>query len=281
MRALNPAHAPLSCRSMSATFVPPTIHPSPATGGRLLCFDTLRSTNIWAREHIATLQPGDVVVTRHQTSGRGRFARPWFAAPGAGLTLSLVLDGAALAGVAPNLAQAAALGVRRTLARAGIAALLHWPNDVMVNCRKIAGLLAESTDAGRRIVLGLGLNVNLSAATLDAAIPDRPATSMAVETGHAFDLEAVQSEVIETVAHTLRELQVGGFAALATEWAEHDGLIGHPLRLALNEAQTVEGNYAGVDELGRLCLTDAHGERTAYWAGEVMKIQPNSLQSSA
>ena len=257
---------------MPAPSAPPTIVPSPATGGRLWRFDSLPSTNQWARENNASLQPGDVIATQHQTAGRGRFDRPWFAAPGASLALSLVLDGVALAGVAPNLAQAAALGVRRTLARAGIAALLQWPNDILVENRKIAGLLAESTDAGRRIVLGLGLNVNVPAATLKRVIPERPATSLAVETGLAFDLEAVQAEVLESVVRALRELQAGGFAALAPEWAAHDALSGRSLRLALNETQTVEGRYAGVDELGRLCLTDKQGKNTAFWAGEVQRL---------
>ncbi len=121
-------------------------------------------------------------------------------------------------------------------------------------------------------MLGLGLNVNLSAAALDAAIPGRPTTSMAIETGNVFDLQSVQSEILTALAQTLRELQAGGFAALASEWAAHDGLSGQMLRLALNETQTVEGNYAGVDELGRLCLTDTHGIRTSYWAGEVQKL---------
>ncbi len=258
---------------MSATFVPSAIGSSPATGGRLWRFDSLPSTNLWARENIASLQPGDVIATQHQTAGRGRFERPWFAAPGASLALSLVLDGVALAGVAPNLAQAAALGVRRTLARTGIAALLQWPNDILVASRKIAGLLAESTDAGRRIVLGLGLNVNVPAATLKQEIPGRPATSMAVETGQAFELEAVQAELLINVVSALRELQAGGFAALAPEWAAHDALNGRSLRLALNETQTVEGNYAGVDELGRLRLTDKQGKSTAYWAGEVQRLR--------
>lgn len=261
---------------MPATFAPPTIRPSPATGGRIWRFDTLPSTSGWARENIARLRPGDVVATRHQTAGRGRFDRRWFSAPGDSLALSLVLDGAALSGVAPNLAQAAALGVRRALARAGLAAMLHWPNDVLVNGRKIAGLLAESIDGGRRIVLGIGLNVNIPAATLAAAIPDRPATSMALEAGRRFEPEAVQSEILEKVTQAILELQAGSFAALAAEWAAHDGLCGQRLRLSLHETQAVEGRYAGLDRLGRLCLTDARGQCTAYWAGEVQKLLDGS-----
>jgi BirA family biotin operon repressor/biotin-[acetyl-CoA-carboxylase] ligase len=138
---------------------------------------------------------GALVVAEEQTAGRGRLGRRWLAPAGTSLLCSLQLRPAVAPEHLPELT-----GVASHACAEAIAALtklepeLKFPNDVLVTGRKVAGILAEARE--ERVVLGLGVNVNVAAEELPPAL-ERPATSLLVETGDDVDRVGLLVELLE------------------------------------------------------------------------------------
>jgi BirA family biotin operon repressor/biotin-[acetyl-CoA-carboxylase] ligase len=133
---------------------------------------------------------GTVVVADEQTEGRGRLGRPWIAPPGRSLLCSVQLRPAVPGERLPELTGLAARACGEAIAAlTGLKPELKFPNDLLVEGRKVAGILAEAREG--RIVLGIGVNVNLSEEELPVEV-DRPATSLLVETGR----ELVRAELL-------------------------------------------------------------------------------------
>jgi BirA family transcriptional regulator, biotin operon repressor / biotin---[acetyl-CoA-carboxylase] ligase len=127
---------------------------------------------------------GATVATDHQTHGRGRLGRTWEAPAGRGLLFSVLLTPKPPMAIWPELSLVAGDAVAEALrAEAGVTAALSHPNDVLVEGRKVAGILPEAST--RRVVLGIGVNVDQRAEELPAETP-KPATSLYVETGREW-----------------------------------------------------------------------------------------------
>ena len=138
---------------------------------------------------------GALVVAEEQTAGRGRLGRSWFAPAGTSLLCSLQLRPDTPTERLPELTGVAARACADAIAAlTGLEPALKFPNDVLVGGRKVAGILAEARDG--RIVLGVGINVNLPADELPEDV-DRPATSLLVETGRELDRAELLAELLE------------------------------------------------------------------------------------
>jgi BirA family biotin operon repressor/biotin-[acetyl-CoA-carboxylase] ligase len=239
---------------------------------RMLRLEQVPSTNQWALDHLPTLQNGDVVWALHQTAGRGRLGRSWHDVPGKNLLVSVVLTDPTCLGLTPNIGQVAALGVRDTLRHYGIPGTVKWPNDVMVGERKIAGMLVEAAPGKAGCVMGIGLNVDMSADELAAAPLDPPPTSMAAELGRRVDLRPVLTVLLRALATWFAAVRSRGLGPLLEAWAESDWLAGHWVEVQ-TERGAVQGRYAGLDEAGRLCLGDAAGNVQAFWTGDAHRLR--------
>jgi BirA family biotin operon repressor/biotin-[acetyl-CoA-carboxylase] ligase len=139
---------------------------------------------------------GAVVATDEQTEGRGRLGRTWEAPPGSSLLFSVVLAPPVQAGRLPELSVVAGEAVAEAIAtETGLSPALKEPNDVLVGGRKVAGILAESSDG--RVTLGVGINISQRSEEL----PERtqfPATSLAIE-GAQVDRTALLATVLATL----------------------------------------------------------------------------------
>jgi len=238
-------------------------------GRDLLVCEELPSTNAWAVEHGGELAHGDVVQALRQTAGRGRFKRSW-ATPGKScLTLSLVLrQPAAHPFPLPLLTPAAAIGTRNALREFHLDPTLKWPNDVVIGDRKIAGLLAENGGAPNTLVLGIGINVNITAPALASMRFPRPATSMAVQRDRLFDIELVCRRLLIALEKSLEAAWEGGPPAVAQQWSAADALAGRRVTVT-TPTGAVSGAYAGMAPDGRLAVDDADGKRHLFWSGDV------------
>ena len=240
--------------------------------GRCVRFSALPSTNAWAVEHLSELQEGFIVRADAQTAGRGRFGRNWVSVPGKGLSVSLVLKEESWIPVGPNLGQAAALAVSDLLAGYGIQGQLKWPNDVMVNDRKICGILVEQGEAGKGVVVGIGLNVNISAEEFRQAALERPATSLAEAAGRAFDLEAVMESLRQALTRWLEALRERGVTPLWTAWSGRDWLKGRTLEIRGVEGDATAGEYLGLSPEGGLRVRTLEGYERVFWSGDVERV---------
>ena len=189
---------------------------------------------------------GAVAVTDFQTGGRGRLGRTWTAPPGTALLCSVLLrppPGSRIAQLSLVGGLAAAWAVEAALGRS---AQLKWPNDVLVDGRKVAGVLAEARDGV--VVLGVGLNVNQTAAELpeDARVP---AASLRTLDGAERDRDELLAGLLERLEAAYDSWLAGGLTALHAELSSRDALAGR--------AVTVDGRSGralGIDEEGRLVL---------------------------
>jgi BirA family biotin operon repressor/biotin-[acetyl-CoA-carboxylase] ligase len=207
------------------------------------------------------LEEGAVAVCDVQTGGRGRLGRAWEAPPGTAILVSVLLRPPA-GRRATELSLVAGLAVAEAVERAlGLAVQVKWPNDVMVNRRKVAGVLAEASDG--RVVLGMGLNVNQTREELPQRANVAPAS--------LYTTDGVQRERAPLLAALLAELEEdyrrwleGGLDALYDGLGARDFLRGRRIFLD-GEA----GIGIAIDRSGRLEV-EIGGERRVIESGEVL-----------
>ena len=138
---------------------------------------------------------GAIAVTEEQTEGRGRLGRRWLSPRGASLLFSVLLEPQVESSRLPELTLVAGVASAKAIASVtGTAPEIKLPNDVLIAGRKVAGILAEARDG--RVVLGVGVNVNVSADDLPHDL-DRPATSLFVETGSDIDRVKLLVEILD------------------------------------------------------------------------------------
>lgn len=168
-------------------------------------FEELESTNTLAQKMAADGAPeGLVIVTDFQTGGRGKPGREWVSPRGKNLLFSLLIRPKIAVSKAPLITQIACRSVQKVLEKNGIASTLKKPNDVMIDGKKICGVLTESSATQtelQSVVIGIGLNVNAEAEEL---IPE--AVSMKMASGKTFDLTALLDQLLETLKKDLDDL---------------------------------------------------------------------------
>lgn len=218
---------------------------------------------------------GLVVVAEHQTAGRGRLDRTWVSPPRAGVTMSVLVrpDDVAVSrwpwiGLLAGLAVGAML--RDT---AGVQARLKWPNDVVVEDRKVAGLLVERVEAASyppAAVIGVGLNVSQRSAEL----PVPAATSLALEGATTTDRSVLVRGLLRTLEGLLGEWQRSAGdprRGLLDAYVQACSTIGRRVTVAVAGGAAVEGDAVGVDTSGRLIVETASG-RQLFGAGDVVHL---------
>jgi BirA family biotin operon repressor/biotin-[acetyl-CoA-carboxylase] ligase len=211
-------------------------------------FRLVDSTNERARALAAAGAPhGTLVTADAQTSGRGRQGRVWSAPPGQALLCSLVVrEPPRLLPLATGAAVAAI---------AGSEARIKWPNDVLVDGRKVAGILVEARPQGRWAVVGIGVNVAVSVAELPAELRDRAGTL-------SYEPRALEGWLDRLLEALSRWIEASEEEVLAYV-RERDALFGRPVHWSGGS-----GTGAGIDGDGRLVVA-AEGGQVALEAGEV------------
>jgi BirA family biotin operon repressor/biotin-[acetyl-CoA-carboxylase] ligase len=207
------------------------------------------STSDHARElALAGAPHGALVTAAAQTAGRGRQGRVWTTQPGAALAMSVILRDPP-----PLLPLLAAVAVARTV---GPQATIKWPNDVLVDGRKVAGILAEGRPHEGWAVLGIGVNVAVDVALLPAELRQRA--------GSLGRPRAAVEPFLMQLLGALDTLLAADGAAVLGAWRDRDALAGREVSWAGGR-----GVADGIDGEGRLVVRLAEGGRTTLSAGEV------------
>jgi BirA family transcriptional regulator, biotin operon repressor / biotin---[acetyl-CoA-carboxylase] ligase len=217
---------------------------------------------------------GSVLVADHQSAGRGRQGRTWTAPPGTGIALSTLIIPQRVQETRwtwlPLIAGLAVADAIRGVA--GVATALKWPNDVLVDERKICGVLAERVAGpdGAACVLGMGINVHLSAEEL----PVPTATSLRLLRP---DLGRVRNELIASVLAVL-ELWIGRWQSdsssdvLREAYVHRCATLGRQVEVHLGGGRVASGEAVGIDSDGRLVVATASG-REVFGAGDVVHLR--------
>ena len=246
---------------------------SAASGARLIRLETVGSTNAEAFARARAGERGPLWITaRRQTAGRGRRGRPWVSEPG-NLCASLLLTDPAPPQRAPELSLVAALAVHDALAECapmlGSRLKLKWPNDVVCDGAKLAGILieGESLPAGPLAVV-IGIGVNCAHHPPDTAYP---ATNLK-DAGAVVSPESLAPALAAAMDRRLIEWERGAnFAATRAAWLKRAAGLGAPARVRLPE-RDLEGIAETLDESGRLVLRLADGARERIAAGEMFPL---------
>lgn len=220
--------------------------------------DVLASTSDTAKALAAAgAAHGTTIAAREQTAGRGRLGRTWISPPG-NLLVSFVLRYPVSPLRQAELGFAASLAVADTVDSylpAGPHARLKWPNDVLVDGQKIAGILLEADAAPPApwVVLGIGLNLRHAPPGLPY-----PVTSLAALGAEPPAPEAALGRLTETLGTWLATWEKGGFAPLRAAWKQRGPAPGTPLTVAIGATRR-EGAFADLAEDGALLLRTRDG----------------------
>jgi len=213
---------------------------------------------------------GSCLAVELQTGGRGRRGRAWHASLGGSLTFSLLWRFNQGASYLSGLSLAVGVALMRALHQAGISsARLKWPNDVLHENRKLAGILIELQGdmlGPSAAVIGIGLNVKLSdqaRENIDQAAIDL--ASLAADLPSRNQLLAL---ILDHLSDVLQQFETQGFVALREEWSRHHAYHQQPVRMLMPDGSTHHGIVSGVADDGALLVRDQDGERR-FTSGEV------------
>jgi BirA family biotin operon repressor/biotin-[acetyl-CoA-carboxylase] ligase len=245
--------------------------------GRLEVLEAVDSTNLYLLQKAPPeLADGQCCIAESQSGGRGRRGRRWVSTPYRNLLFSMAWTFEGGPQSAAGLSLAAGVAVLRTLQACGIGGVgLKWPNDVVWQERKLAGILIDvrGEAAGPcQTVLGVGLNVHLD--ERDAAAIDQPWVDLYRLTGQIADRNRIAALLILHCTEVLREFARSGLEAFRREWLAHHAYGDRPLRL-WQGGREYRGVMQGIDASGAILLRDAGGRTQAFHAGEIsLRPQP-------
>jgi BirA family biotin operon repressor/biotin-[acetyl-CoA-carboxylase] ligase len=230
----------------------------------LIHFEEIDSTLDWAKTHESALDKSafTTITATKQTKGRGRQGRAWVSPEG---NVCATFCFTIKSGV-ENIAQLLALSIAQTLEEYGIAVEIKWPNDILAQGKKLAGILGEMITPDF-IALGLGLNIHTAPDNLD-----QPTTSLTKLTDQPVSAEQFLKDLRARFLPAIETLQSEGFApfheAINSYLAYRDELITVTVG---NSVHT--GSLSSISELGTLLLTLENGERIELHSGDINHLR--------
>ena len=238
-------------------------------------FGELDSTNAWLLEAARSgIAEGTVVVADRQSAGRGRLGRRWESKPGSGLLVSLLFRPRIEAGDLFSVAALGTLAAREAVAAvAGVDARVKWPNDLVVDDVKLAGVLSETSGIGTddlAVVVGIGINLSWPAPGPDATALN--AVCLDTLAGRPIDGKALLEALLDA-AEARRPMldDASGRAGLIRELAGCTATIGRHVRVEL-PGETFFGTAVSMDEHGHL-VVDLGGDRRVVTAADVVHLR--------
>ena len=234
-------------------------------------FHELDSTNNWLREQCLNGAPsGTVCLAEMQHAGRGRRGRKWVSPFAANLYLSLLWRSPAGAAALGGLSLVAGIAVLRSLRARGVeAAGLKWPNDILVNNSKLAGILIDvvgETSGPCAVILGTGVNVCMP--PLAGADIDQPWTDLSRQIGPGeSSRNRLAAGLLDHLLSAVTEFEATGLQPFLEEWRRYDIVAGCQIDLQLPN-EIISGRACGIDDGGALLVETVNGRRR-FASGEV------------
>jgi BirA family transcriptional regulator, biotin operon repressor / biotin---[acetyl-CoA-carboxylase] ligase len=239
-------------------------------------FSEIDSTNTRARELAEQgAAEGEMVVAEAQTYGRGRLGRRWESPSLANLYCSVILRPTLAPAHAPQITLMAAVALAEAISSfIPQKPTIKWPNDILVNGKKLAGILTEAVCRPERIeyaILGIGINVNYPVDVMPEELRHR-ATSLLELTRLHVDREIFLRRLIQDLDRCYGDLEQSGFEAIAPRWEAHFGLRGRRVRVELLD-QVVVGRALGIDREGALLVEADDQTLQRVIAGDVIPLE--------
>ncbi|MCA1797446.1 MAG: biotin--[acetyl-CoA-carboxylase] ligase [Desulfuromonadaceae bacterium] len=241
-------------------------------GRQIECHAEIDSTNLRAQVLAEQGAPeGSVVVADSQSAGRGRMGRPWGSPAGVNVYTSIILRPTLALSEATQLTFLAAVAVARALEKScDVRVNVKWPNDILLNGKKIAGLLNElsaETEGIHHVILGIGVNLNMEQNQFP---PDLryPATSILLESGQRVDRVQFVRDLLSEIDILYTMLLERGFVPIRLAWEALFDLVGATVDVDTGSTP-VCGRVEGIAEDGALLLDTGTGAPTPIYSGDV------------
>ncbi len=223
---------------------------------RVITLEEVDSTNLYAKNNLHVLEDRTIIHAQRQTSGRGRLTRKWIDFGPGNLFASFVLKPSSdFDEKYSNLTQYLSVVLARVLEKYGLEPKIKWPNDVLINGKKIAGILSETVMQGanfKGLVLGIGVNLNATADEVKL-VEDKPVTALNLEIGEVVDSDEFLKELADEFFANYDEFLQKGFEFIKSDYISRASFLDTEVCVqGFNSTQS--GIAKGVTDLGELVL---------------------------
>jgi BirA family biotin operon repressor/biotin-[acetyl-CoA-carboxylase] ligase len=243
---------------------------------KLYYYSSLNSTNTKAKELIKkSLSNGIVILADKQTNGRGRFSRIWHSPPG-GLYLSLVLPLIIPKQQLTILPLLIAVVIHDVLHKNSLNSTIKWPNDILINSKKIAGILIEhisKKDSDQFLIIGIGINANTDLSTLPTNLHN-PTTSIMNEIQKEIDIIEMSLFLIRTFEKYYKKFLKTGPKEIIQLWKANSDTIGKEIKINLIN-KTIDAFAVDIDNNGFLIIKTSSGGLEKISSGDVEYVREN------
>jgi len=239
-------------------------------GNKIFYYSIIDSTNNEAKKLALSGAPsGSLVVAEGQTHGKGRLGREWSSSPGVGICASFILKPDITPPEAPRITLLTAVAVAEAIwEKAHIVAMIKWPNDILIQGKKVCGILTEMSsepDSVNYIIVGIGINVN------NDEFPEElqsKATSLKIEVGREINRIELMAGVLERMEYYYRSGLGPGFDKVIKRWRELSCNLGKAVKI-IGRKEIFEGIALDVDSNGALIVKKDNGEIVKVLSGDV------------
>jgi len=242
-------------------------------------YDETGSTNsVLSRLADNGASEGTTVIADKQTSGRGRLGRRWISPPGMNLYISVLFRPSIAAWESPLLTFIASIALTETIKKTGVPPTeIKWPNDLVINGRKVAGVLTEMSPKGDRVdyvVVGIGVNINMSREQMKREMGETAkfATSIKENKGEETDRAKFTGDLLLGLESWYESFKKRGKSYIIREWTERWGGQNRRVRVAMEKGEVIEGIATGIDREGHLLVKKDDESTVKIITGDVTVI---------
>lgn len=241
-------------------------------GNTIIHKQTTSSTQMLAHQAAQEgAKHGTIAIADEQTKGKGRMEREWHSAKEKGIWLSIIVRPAILPYFAPQLTLLTATVLAEVIhSYTNTNPLIKWPNDILINNKKTAGILTEmqaEQDQIQYVVIGIGLNVNQTKDDLPKGIQSK-ATSLQIETGESWQIKDLIQKILITFENTYDSYMKNGFPEIKHKWESFGFKMGERISIKTLREQW-EATFLGIAEDGALLTKSKDGETKKLYSAEI------------
>ncbi len=233
--------------------------------------ESVDSTQTFSKKNVSSFDRDAFTVVRseEQSKGRGRLDRSWYSPKGSNLYTTYCFTLPEMPHSSNPITLVLALSISEVLQKLGLSVQIKWPNDLYINSKKMGGILAEveSEKESKQVFLGFGLNVNLTADTLNTQ--EFEATSLLIETKKRWEIKTLATSIESTFKRDLEIFVQKGFHPFQKSFESISFFHGKTIRLDVGN-EVLSGSYQGVNEEGALLLKLQSEETKAFLSGEII-----------
>lgn len=242
-------------------------------GREIYCLEEVPSTNEYAKSLIRQgVGDGGVILARRQTAGRGRMQRAW-ESPEGGIWMTVILKPQLSLADAAKLTLSAGVALARACRKLyDIDVQIKWPNDLVYQGKKMAGILGEVVgewNTVQTLILGIGINANLERVDLPSTLP---ATTLKEQLGQPINLNDLVITFLEALESEVKSLEEGDIKGLRERWLTYAAGLGKEVQVE-EAGHVFKGILKGISTSGELILEENHQEHR-FFAGEVKLRSP-------